>query len=145
MVDTLNTFKKNLAVSILRNGDSCFISFLTKSSGLTIPDFVAEQDKLETTFELQLNAAIPIKNLRLDEDGFFGTLSFKKQPHDCYVPWDAVTSIRAKNGSLHNIDLSSKDTKLNPNIKISAQPSKTKATQKFKKQLVIPPYLRVVK
>lgn len=36
---------------------------------------------------------VPIPDLRVDDEGVFGTLSFKGQPFTCSVPWNAVFAL----------------------------------------------------
>lgn len=36
---------------------------------------------------------VPIPDLRVDEEGIFGTLSFKGVPFSCFVPWGAVFAL----------------------------------------------------
>ena len=36
---------------------------------------------------------VPIPDLRVDEEGIFGTLSFKGIPFTCFVPWSATFAL----------------------------------------------------
>ena len=36
---------------------------------------------------------VPIPDLRIDQEGVFGTLSFKGVPFACFVPWAAVFAL----------------------------------------------------
>ena len=36
---------------------------------------------------------VPIPDLRVDDEGIFGTLSFKGIPFSCFVPWGAVFAL----------------------------------------------------
>lgn len=36
---------------------------------------------------------VPIPDLRVDEEGIFGTLSFKGIPFSCFVPWASVFAL----------------------------------------------------
>lgn len=40
--------------------------------------------------EIGLNTQIPIRDLRVDEQGISGTLSFSRVPHFVVLPWEAV-------------------------------------------------------
>lgn len=42
--------------------------------------------------------AIPIPDLRVDDDGVFATLSFQRSPYTCWIPWDAVFAVVSDDG-----------------------------------------------
>lgn len=37
--------------------------------------------------------AVPIPDLRLDERGISGTLSFGRTPHPCHLPWGSIVQV----------------------------------------------------
>lgn len=41
---------------------------------------------------------VPIPDLRIDEEGVFGTLSFKGVPFTCFVPWAGVFALVGEDG-----------------------------------------------
>jgi hypothetical protein len=41
---------------------------------------------------------IPIPDLRVDENGIFGTLSFSRTPFACNVPWNAIFALVGDEG-----------------------------------------------
>ena len=41
---------------------------------------------------------VPIPDLRVDEEGVFGTLSFKGVPFTCFVPWRSVFALVGEDG-----------------------------------------------
>ncbi|MDB4976398.1 MAG: Stringent starvation protein [Myxococcaceae bacterium] len=43
--------------------------------------------------QVGLDMPVPIPDLRVDEEGIFGTLSFKGVPFSCFVPWGAVFAL----------------------------------------------------
>lgn len=43
-----------------------------------------------TLLHIGLNMQIPIHDLRVDENGISGTLSFNRVPHFVILPWEAV-------------------------------------------------------
>ena len=43
--------------------------------------------------QVGLDMPVPIPDLRVDEEGIFGTLSFKGIPFTCFVPWVAVFAL----------------------------------------------------
>jgi len=41
---------------------------------------------------------VPIPDLRVDEEGVYGTLSFNRSPFTCRVDWDAVFALAGDDG-----------------------------------------------
>jgi stringent starvation protein B len=48
--------------------------------------------------QVGLDMPVPIPDLRVDEEGVFGTLSFKGVPFGCTVPWSAVFALVGDDG-----------------------------------------------
>lgn len=48
--------------------------------------------------QVGLDMPVPIPDLRVDEEGVFGTLSFKGVPFTCFVPWRAVFALVGEDG-----------------------------------------------
>jgi stringent starvation protein B len=47
----------------------------------------------QVVLQVGLDMPVPIPDLRVDEEGIFGTLSFKGVPFSCFVPWGAVFAL----------------------------------------------------
>jgi hypothetical protein len=47
----------------------------------------------QVVLQVGLDMPVPIPDLRVDEAGVFGTLSFKGVPFACFVPWGAVFAL----------------------------------------------------
>ena len=47
----------------------------------------------QVVLQVGLDMPVPIPDLRVDEEGVFGTLSFKGVPFTCFVPWGAVFAL----------------------------------------------------
>lgn len=47
-------------------------------------------------FEYGLDLPVPIPDLKITEEGISATLSFSREPHPTFVPWDAVVKIGRK-------------------------------------------------
>ena len=47
-------------------------------------------------FEYGLDLPIPIPDLKITDAGIEATLSFSREPHSTFVPWDAVVKIGKK-------------------------------------------------
>lgn len=62
------------------------------------PDVVIPEDKRSARMTLQFGSSMPtrIRNLRCNEDGIGGQLSFERQPFQVWVPWEAVFAIGQK-------------------------------------------------
>lgn len=52
----------------------------------------------QLVLSIGLDLPIPIPDLRVDEDGVFGTLSFGGAPYACSVPWSAVFAMVSDDG-----------------------------------------------
>lgn len=48
--------------------------------------------------QVGLDMPVPIPDLRVDEEGVFGTLSFKGVPFTCFVPWRSVFALVGEDG-----------------------------------------------
>ena len=64
-----------------------------RASGVVAPPWLKKEPKL--VLQIGLNMAKPIRDLKIDEDGFRGTLSFSNSPSFCNVPWSAVFALRS--------------------------------------------------
>jgi stringent starvation protein B len=51
------------------------------------------RSQAQVVLQVGLDMPVPIPDLRVDEEGIFGTLSFKGVPFSCFVPWGAVFAL----------------------------------------------------
>jgi hypothetical protein len=61
-----------------------------------VPDWLTKQPQLVLQIGLDMPVAIP--DLRVDDDGVFGTLSFNRAPFTCSVGWAAVFALVGDDG-----------------------------------------------
>jgi stringent starvation protein B len=62
-----------------------------RHGSVVVPSWFKKQPQL--VLQVGLNMPVPIKDLRLDEDGMSCTLSFSRSPFFCVVPWASVFAI----------------------------------------------------
>jgi len=64
--------------------------------GVHAPQWLMKQPQLVLQIGLDMPVAIP--DLRVDDDGIYGTLSFSRTPFTCVVPWAAVFALVGDDG-----------------------------------------------
>jgi stringent starvation protein B len=70
---------------------SVFVHLDPRRPGVLVPARLRSQ--AQVVLQVGLDMPVPIPDLRIDEDGVFGTLSFKGVPFACFVPWAAVFAL----------------------------------------------------
>lgn len=87
--------KHNIAIELLGKG-SVFIHLDPRVPTVQCPLGFKQQPRL--VLQVGLDMAVPIPDLRIDEDGVFGTLSFSRTPVQCFIPWKAVFALCGDDG-----------------------------------------------
>jgi stringent starvation protein B len=87
--------KKDVARALLLRG-SLFVHLDPRVDGVRVPAWLAAQPQL--VLQVGLDMAIPIPDLRVDDDGVRGTLSFQRSPFECRVPWDSIFALVGDDG-----------------------------------------------
>ncbi|HEX2677665.1 MAG TPA: hypothetical protein VHM19_13525 [Polyangiales bacterium] len=87
--------KRDVAKALLRKG-SLFVHLDPRVEGVSVPSWLTQQPQL--VLQVGFDMVIPIPDLRVDEQGVFGTLSFSRNPFACNVPWDAVFALVGDDG-----------------------------------------------
>ncbi|HJL05805.1 MAG TPA: ClpXP protease specificity-enhancing factor SspB [Polyangiaceae bacterium LLY-WYZ-15_(1-7)] len=87
--------KKDVARGLLLRG-SVFVHLDPRVDGVVVPSYLRKQPQL--VLQVGLDMPIPIPDLRVDDDGVFGTLSFNRSPFTVLVPWDAVYAVADDEG-----------------------------------------------
>src|SRR5688572_28057958 len=64
--------------------------------GVAVPASLQKQPQL--VLQVGLDMPIPIPDLRVDDGGVYGTLSFQRTPFNCTVPWSAVFALVGYDG-----------------------------------------------
>jgi hypothetical protein len=88
-------YKRDVANQLLRKG-SLFIHLDPRVADVVVPPWHRHQAQL--VLQVGLDMPIPIPDLRVDEDGIFGTLSFSRTPFACNVPWNAIFALVGDEG-----------------------------------------------
>jgi stringent starvation protein B len=87
--------KKDVALALLE-GPSLFVHLDPRSEGVQVPKWFTGQPQL--VLQVGLNMAIPIDDLKVDDDGITCTLSFNRAPFWCRLPWSAVYALVGEDG-----------------------------------------------
>lgn len=87
--------KKDVTRSFLLRG-SVFLHLDPRRDGVVVPEWLRKQPQL--VLQIGLDMPIPIPDLRVDDNGTTGSLSFNRTPCLCIVPWDAVFAVVGEDG-----------------------------------------------
>jgi stringent starvation protein B len=88
--------KKEVALALLERS-SVYLHLDPRPTAVVVPVWYKKQPKL--VLQVGLNMAVPIPDLRLDDDGVSCTLSFNRQAFFCVVPWASVFAMAGDDGS----------------------------------------------
>jgi hypothetical protein len=87
--------KREVAHALLTQG-AAFVHLDPRGVDVVVPEWLKRQPQL--VLQIGLNMPVPIRDLRVDETGVFGTLSFNRAPFTCMVPWHAVFALVGDDG-----------------------------------------------
>jgi hypothetical protein len=87
--------KREVAHALLAQG-AAFVHLDPRGVDVVVPDWLKRQPQL--VLQIGLNMPVPIRDLRVDDTGVFGTLSFNRAPFTCMVPWHAVFALVGDDG-----------------------------------------------
>jgi hypothetical protein len=87
--------KKDVARALLLKG-SVFVHLDPRLDSVLVPEWLKRQPQLVLHVGLDLHPAIP--DLRVDDGGVFGTLSFNRTGFTCAVPWESVFAVVGDDG-----------------------------------------------
>jgi len=90
--------KHEVAIDLLQKG-SVFIHLDPRVTNVQCPLGLRQQPRL--VLQVGLNMVVPIPDLRIDEDGIFGTLSFSRVAVKCFSPWGAIFALYGDDGKGH--------------------------------------------
>jgi hypothetical protein len=82
--------KKDVAMALLQ-GPSVFIHLDPRKPEVVVPPYFKKQPQL--VLQVGLNMAIPIPDLKVDDEGVTCTLSFNRRPFWCRLPWTAIYAL----------------------------------------------------
>lgn len=87
--------KKDVALFLLQRS-SVFVHLDPRSDDVIVPAGFKREPRL--VLQIGHNMAVPIPDLTVGEDGWSGTLSFRRVPFRCVVPWTAVFAMVGQDG-----------------------------------------------
>jgi len=90
-----STTKRDVADQLLEKG-SIFIHMDPRREKVQCPPWLKSSPRL--VLQVGLDMAIPIPDLRIDDEGIFGTLSFSCTPIRCFCPWEAIFALVSDDG-----------------------------------------------
>jgi hypothetical protein len=87
--------KRDVARALLLKG-TVFVHLDPRSDDVRVPNWLKRQPQL--VLQVGLDMPVPIPDLRVDDGGVFGTLSFNRTSFTCSVPWDAIFAVVGDDG-----------------------------------------------
>jgi len=95
MVDQVLPPKRDVALKLLEES-SLFIHLDPRRGGVSVPPWFKKQPQL--VLQVGLHMAVPIPDLEVADRGISCTLSFSRQPHWCFMPWEAIFALVGDDG-----------------------------------------------
>ena len=87
--------KKQVALALLEQ-TTAFVHLDPRLQGVVVPMTFKSRGQL--VLQVGLNMAVPIPDLRVEDDGLSCTLSFSGRPFWCSIPWSAVYAVVGEDG-----------------------------------------------
>ena len=87
--------KKDIARALMLRG-TVFVHLDPRSDVVMVPRWLKNQPQL--VLQVGLDMPVPIPDLRVDDKGVSGTLSFSRSPFFCSVPWEVVFALVGDEG-----------------------------------------------
>ena len=87
--------KKDILLDILERS-TAYLQIDGRAAGVVLPEHLRANPSVILQVGYQM--AIPIVDLKLDDEGWRGTLSFARSPFHCQVPWSAVYGVADDEG-----------------------------------------------
>ena len=87
--------KLDVARYLLAQG-SVFVHLDPRMDTVAVPQWYRSEPQL--VLQIGFDMPVPIKDLEVDADGVYGTLSFNRTPFTCEVPWEAVFALAGDDG-----------------------------------------------
>jgi hypothetical protein len=73
-----------------------FLHLDARRPGVLVPE--KHRSNPQLVLQVGFGMAVPIRDLKIDEQGMSGTLSFDQKPFFCRVPWSAVFGVVGEDG-----------------------------------------------
>jgi stringent starvation protein B len=87
--------KVDVARYLLAQG-SLFVHLDPRVDTVRVPDWYRSEPQL--VLQIGFDMPVPIRDLEVDAEGIYGTLSFNRSPFVCQVQWDAVFALAGDDG-----------------------------------------------
>lgn len=87
--------KREVIEALLSQG-AAFVHLDPRGDEVMVPEWLKRQPQL--VLQIGLNMPVPIRDLRIDGAGVYGTLSFNRAPFTCLVPWRSVFALVGDDG-----------------------------------------------
>ncbi|MGD8316273.1 MAG: ClpXP protease specificity-enhancing factor SspB [Myxococcales bacterium] len=87
--------KLDVARYLLAQG-SLFVHLDPRVEGVLVPQWYRSEPQL--VLQIGFDMPVPIRDLEVDDEGIYGTLSFNRSPFTCRVHWDAVFALAGDDG-----------------------------------------------
>jgi stringent starvation protein B len=87
--------KVDVARYLLAQG-SLFVHLDPRVDTVVVPQWYRTEPQL--VLQIGFDMPVPIRDLEVDKDGIYGTLSFNRSPFACTVQWDAVFALAGDDG-----------------------------------------------
>lgn len=89
--------KRDVARGLLLRG-WLYVHLDPRRFGVVVPRWLRKQPQL--VLQVGLDMPVPIPDLKVDEQGVSGTLSFNRSPFHIRVPWDAIYALVSEDGPM---------------------------------------------
>ena len=87
--------KLDVARYLLAQG-SLFVHLDPRMDTVVVPQWYRSEPQL--VLQIGFDMPVPIRDLEVDADGIYGTLSFNRSPFTCQIQWDAVFALAGDDG-----------------------------------------------
>jgi stringent starvation protein B len=87
--------KKEVGLALLERS-SVYIHLDPRQDAVVVPTWFKKQPQL--VLQVGMDMPVPIPDLRFDDEGMSGTLSFNRAPFFCVVPWASVFAMVGEDG-----------------------------------------------
>ena len=91
---SIATLKQDVVTRLMEQQDFILLLINPGAPGVKLPE-----ELLRSTHPVGINIgwrmAIPVPDLKLDQQGIRGTLSFNREPFLCHFPWASVLQVTA--------------------------------------------------
>ena len=81
---------------LLMTQGNVFVHLDPRTEGVVVPQWYRSEPQL--VLQVGFDMPVPIPDLRVDEYGLYGTLSFNRSPFTCLVTWESVFALAGDDG-----------------------------------------------